>query len=205
MWKTAKNFSDLQRCMIKFLNGKYGQSPWSFAKVDSETVPTLANLVKIIRKGFVTISSQPGTITYDNQAMNGELYTESQRGYMEGFMLTKNVKPFVERLLATGKVAVYTESLNYDIQVFGVTPDMYVPSEDEEHLISLTQEIIPSIHVNYYTNFRVNLPPGFCGTRVGNINPALRSYLQRMCCYVTVIMKQQGDTCIDRLVLECMP
>lgn len=193
IWDSVRNFDQLKKAMVMFLKSLCTRNPWHLDTVDPETVPMLETLVKINQNGFVTIEGQPGTIKVASD------YQELQRGYISGIILNKNVRKFVGKLLKTKQVVVYVEKLNSEINLFGdVTEDMYVP--DKIDLISLTQEIGKSIR--YYTNFPIPYLHG--KTTLDMCNKKLAKFLSRRASFVEIIMKKQGDTNLDKIVLECL-
>jgi hypothetical protein len=115
-------------------------------------------------------------------------------------MLNKNVKEFVERLLRTRRVVVYVESFKPQAKLYGeVTDDMLVPNRDDK--ISLTQEIGEN-GIRYHTNFTI---PFLYSEAITSLsNQKLKRALQKNAHYIEIIMKEQGDTSLDRLVLDCL-
>ena len=211
IWDTVSNFSGLQNAMILYLEGKCTKNLWMLGSIEEETIPIVESLIKINRKGFVTIEGQPGTITqsiirYAGDEKIGELgekYTEIQRGYMDGLILNKKLNKFVKNLVKTDKVIVYTEDLGAKIKIHGtIEDDMRNP--ENYNSISLTQEK-GSIRTNYYTNFKIHNLDGVSVLNIaGEKNKKLKKFLERNCTYVFIVMKKQGDTSLDKIVLSCL-
>ena len=206
LWNASETFQQLQKNMVLFLEGKCNENPWHLGQVDPETVPLLETLREINRRGFVTTEGQPGTISEQVIAIDtsfgkpGEKYTEVQRGYIAGFILNSRADSFVERLLRTQKVVVYREKLNA-INVYGLEGNMMVPGQNN---ISLTEER-GSRKVNYYSKLHLPDPPGQSLLSVISANKKLEKILKDNATVIYVIMKKQGDTSLDKIVLSCLP
>ena len=84
IWNSVSNFSSLL-----YFEGKCTKNLWMVDVIADETIPIVESLIKINKKGFVTIEGQPGTIKdyyvrRDGDGKIGELgekYVEIQRRY----------------------------------------------------------------------------------------------------------------------------
>lgn len=206
MWDSCQNFNHLQKAMIVYLKGICPESIWMGAQVDTETIPILDDLAKIVEKGFVTIEGQPGTISKNKIAIEskfgkiGDSYIEKQRGYLSGFVLNTSSDIFLRKLERTGKVYIYKERLDGIQLLFGQKPDIY--TKKYKDYIILTQEISDT-YSNNHTKFPIPYTMGMQSIALP-MNKNLKQYLIDHCSYITIIMKEFGDTGLQNLVLNCL-
>lgn len=208
IWNTASTFSELQRGMIMFLEGKCKSQPWHLDPVAKETIPLLETLIEINKLGYVTTEGQPGTITEEKIAKTstfgkkGDTYKQVQRGYMWGFIQLERGKKLKGKLKENEKVCYFScDKLKQDIH--GVSPDMYVPNE--KGVISLTEEVGASMK-DYATVFDIRDKERFLeeASQVKKNNKALYNTIVDETMLLCIFMKKQGDTSLDKIVLECL-
>ena len=125
----------------------------------------------------------------------GEDYLEVQRGYLQCFVLNSQ-RDIASKLLETGKVSIVVEQED-SCTSHGVLPEMLIPTKNR---ISLTEEI-GSLKTEYYTT---------CGftrsTFLDEIsflkNKDLYAFMRKNTSLLTIIMKKQGDTQLQKLILS---
>lgn len=193
LWKKAKTFKEAQKLIIDFLEGECRETPWHFDTIDEETIPLVESLININKKGFITLSGQPGTCLGKTDIKTGEKYTEEQRGYIEGFIKNEKVKKFIDNLEKTGKVIVYAERL-----------DAIYLSEikiEAENRIPLTVEIDETSKTDY-TNFNYDIP----GREQLNIipNKKLKNHIRNTCTYMTIITREFCNENLTDIVEKCL-
>lgn len=204
IWKDCQTFKQLQSAMVLFLEGKCPTTIWYGAPVNDETIPLMSDLIEIVKRGFVTIEGQPGTILEKKIGIKsdfgkiGEKYTEKQRGYMSGYMLNALCDGFINKLRKSKKVFVYREKLNA-IELFGTKP----ADIEEDRYITLTQEISKTKTENFTKLHIPNDTPGMVSLQLP-MNPKLKRYLIQNCSYLTIATKSYGDTSLQQRVLKCI-
>jgi hypothetical protein len=192
--------------MVLFLEGKCPETIWHGGPVDRETIPLLADLREIVKRGFVTTNGQPGTIKEETIGIKtkfgsiGEKYIEKQRGYLTGFVLTAKAGPFLDRLKRSGKVFIYRERLDA-IELFGAKPEDIVRKHGP--YIILTQDVGKK---KIEKRTRMPIPddtPGMISLELP-MNKNLKKFLIENCTYLTIATKEFGDTGLQKLVLRCL-
>lgn len=101
VWRDARSIADLGRTMADWLEGRIPSWPGydgAFGQEEEDgarhLIPTLA---AVNRVGFVTVDSQPGTVSYDSA---GEV-TWRQRAYVQGVIDRRN--PLLDRLIKAAR------------------------------------------------------------------------------------------------------
>ena len=59
-FETVRTYQDLINANVAYLQGHLDDAPYHGGKVDEETIPLLGDLVKLNRRGFVSVEGQPG-------------------------------------------------------------------------------------------------------------------------------------------------
>ena len=59
-FETVRTYQDLINANVAYLQGHLDDTPYHHGKVDEETIPLLGDLVKLNRRGFVSVEGQPG-------------------------------------------------------------------------------------------------------------------------------------------------
>lgn len=207
IWSDCKSFDDAIKNMVLFLKGKIPSNPWHLDKVDDETIPLLSKLRKINQKGFLTIEGQPGKNEPYEKSENKHIIAY-QRGYLSGFLQNSKLKSFMNKLIKTEKVLIYT----YQYSTCGIKG--FSSEEEKNRLfiegnnfdvrkIPLTVEVdTMSLKHRDYTNFKVyhtgaesdiSAPP-----------PNLEKILREQTTYIMVITKEFGDHSLEDLVLKAL-
>lgn len=102
MVKSYKNLIDVN---VAFFQGKISETPYHLAPVDEETIPLLNSLIKINKKGFLSIEGQSAlkvtkfiSKTWQNQRGQQEgdwWYSIEQKPYISGFLPKTDLLPFI--------------------------------------------------------------------------------------------------------------
>jgi len=228
IWKEIKNFTQLQDCMIKYLQGEYKCNPWVCDKIDPETVPILQSLIDINRSGFITLVSQPGVnIIWPDGTV------EYQRAFITGFIPKDKCDRFIDSLIRIGKIVISKQEIGSvkppelygDYQRLIMTRPLKRESNGEVihgtgRFINLTKEVIPEgdpflnsldqyerdrivtekgKYVRYYTNHWLDYECDETDLLIDS-NPDLADYLRKNACQLTIIRSEYGDADLHSII-----
>lgn len=212
VWNACKTFSDAIKNMVLFLKGKIPSTPWHLDKVDDETIPLLSKLRKINQKGFLTFEGQPGKIeSYEKPEVKHVI--GYQKGYLSGFIQNSKLKSFMNKLLKTEKVLIYT----YQYSTCGIKGfsskeeknrimiERYFNEEYgiESRKIPLTVEVDTMLLSSRdYTNFRLYDSHAESEAELAPSN--LEKILREQTTFVFVMTKEFGDSSLEDLVLKAL-
>lgn len=98
IWRDARSIGDLGGAMAGWLEGRIGSWPGCSAGPDDETLPLVAVLARLNRRGYVTTMSQPDHV---GVADDGRPWT--QRACVEGWISVNN--PLLPRIIRAARAA----------------------------------------------------------------------------------------------------
>lgn len=204
-WYNVQTFDDIKFMMHLYLNGYIQETPWYAGQLDSETYLIINSLMRINKRNYLTIDSQPGTCLYNKPILNTTLrYNEEQRGYISGYICKNIITCFTKLLLLSKKVAIikYNKKLKKNIVEFPhikIPPDFWDYDNYQSYRISLTRDkIVTDNKWRYYT--------GLCVGINDNDEPyttdilMINNILEKYCEYITVIMIERGNTNLSYIV-----
>lgn len=129
-FETVRTYQDLINANVAFLQGHLDKTPYHDGEVDKETVPLLGDLVKINRRGFVSLNGQPGLYEHgfikDTWPCGGKTcgdwwYEDYQKPFIDGLMKKVDLPQF-QKFMKQYADSYYYKVHGTDISTFPFYP-----------------------------------------------------------------------------------
>ena len=105
VFQNVKSYKQLIDVNVAFLQGKISKTPYHLGSIQEQTIPQVPSLIKINKKGFLSIEGQPAlkgtefiSRTWQNQQGQQEgnwWLSVEQKPYISGFLPKKDLLSFV--------------------------------------------------------------------------------------------------------------
>ena len=106
-FRKISTFQELIDTNVQFLEGKIHHTPYHYGPVDDETLPMIADLVKLNKLGCITITSQPAV--NETYYKNQKWLQLQQKSFLEGYMPISVLCPFIQFM------STYDQEYSYKI------------------------------------------------------------------------------------------
>ncbi|KAK5231533.1 methylenetetrahydrofolate reductase (NAD(P)H) met13 [Exophiala xenobiotica] len=111
LWNKPKTLREVSELFVRFLSGQLDRLPWSEGSISGEATIIKEDLLKLNKRGLLTINSQPAV---DGAASNDPVYGWGppggwvyQKAYLELFVFPSIIETVIERLNANKNLTYY--------------------------------------------------------------------------------------------------